>query len=164
MSPTRMTRKQALAALYRLRNTYLDLVYQQDHVTFEASRAMRDESFDALLVLVDAIHGTCKPGETLFLCQVCHLRRGHWRARGGERTSDLLWICAPCQAAHVKAADDEAEHTTKLARMRNEDGASFEEKGTSQESGSPHPYSSRELASRQVQGGKAWSQEPPNTP
>ena len=151
MRTRQMTRKQALAALYRLRTTYLDLVCQQDHVTFEASRAMRDESFDALLVLVDAIHGTCKPGETLFLCEVCHLRRGDLRA--SERTSDLLWICAPCQASRVKAADDEAEHTTERARMRDGDGASFEEKGTSHKSGSPHPYASRELASRQAQGG-----------
>ncbi len=162
MRTRQMTRKQALAALYRLRTTYLDLVCQQDHVTFEASRAMRDESFDALLVLVDAIHGTCKPGETLFLCEVCHLRRGDFRE--SERTSDLLWICAPCQAARIQAADDEAEHTTKRARMRDGDGASSEQEGSSHESGCPHPYSSRELASRQAQGGKAWSQEPPNTP
>ena len=153
MNTRQMTRKQALAALYRLRNAYLTLVCEQDHVTFEASRAIRDESFDALVVLVDAIHGTCKPGETLFLCEVCHLRRGNWRERDSQRPSDLLWVCAPCQAARVKAADEEAEHTTKLARMHDGDGASSEQEGTSHVSGSPHPYSNRVLASRQAQGG-----------
>src|SRR5215469_4745339 len=75
MNTRHMTRKQALAALYRLRGAYLALVCGQDHATFEASRAVREESFDALLVLVDAIHGQRKPGEDLFLCEVCHLRR-----------------------------------------------------------------------------------------
>jgi hypothetical protein len=119
-----MTRKEALATLYRLRDAYLDLLYAQDRATLAASEAMRHESYRALMTLVDALHG--KPrGVTasLFLCEVCYLRRADLS------TQEPIWMCAQCHkdiTAQALKADEGTATRKKLAPLLGGDGASDE--------------------------------------
>jgi hypothetical protein len=119
-----MTRKEALATLYRLRDAYLDLLYAQDRATFAASEALRQQSFKALMTLVDAVHGKSRGiNDSLFLCEVCYLR---W---ADLSTQEPLWVCAECHkdiTARALEPDEGTATGKKLAPLLGGDGASDE--------------------------------------
>jgi hypothetical protein len=68
----KMTRKEALAILYKVKDAARTSLYSPD--ANEETRLLGTQVYDALKVLTTAVHGKAKTTETGHLCEVCYLR------------------------------------------------------------------------------------------
>lgn len=95
-----MTPQEALATLYRLREAYVRAVIHLDTLErdqwFEQSETLRMQAYDALQVLVPAVHGEPADGAYPILCHVCHLAYArHYQAMVGRFESFFCDACLP---------------------------------------------------------------------
>lgn len=89
-----MSRKAALAAMYRMRDAYLTALISTHQ--FDQQEALRKESMQALAVLTQLVHGKPQGMQHSFLCDVCLQRRSeHVVHERGKKLS--TWCCTPCR-------------------------------------------------------------------
>jgi hypothetical protein len=89
-----MSRKAALAAMYRMRDAYLTALFQTHQ--FDQQEALRTESMQALAILTQLVHGKPQGMQHAFLCDVCLQRRSeHVVYEHGKKIS--TWCCTPCR-------------------------------------------------------------------
>ena len=99
ISNTPMTRKAALAAMYRMHDAYLTALISTHQ--FDQQEALRKESMQALAVLTQLVHGKPQGMQHTFLCDVCLQRRSeHVVHEHGKKIS--TWCCTPCRN-HLQA-------------------------------------------------------------
>jgi len=89
----RMTRKQALAVLFRMRSQWIE---DQTMQQFDATAPLRHESFDALDVLTKLVFAPRQLGQFTIPCKVCYQRYAEQIVyQQGETIS--TWCCTPCR-------------------------------------------------------------------
>ena len=69
---TKLTRKEALVILYKVKDAALPLLFSSEAT--EELALLGTQVYEALNILTIAVHGEAKPGETKHLCGVCYLR------------------------------------------------------------------------------------------
>jgi hypothetical protein len=89
-----MSRKAALAAMYRMRDALLSALISAHQ--YDQQEALRTESLQALAVLTQLVHGKPQGMQHTFLCDVCLQRRSEHVAHEREKRLST-WCCTPCR-------------------------------------------------------------------